>query len=183
MDALTLAEATDIAGLRGLLKLLAALRRFPCALSASSGQNSPPDIGVANKLRDLWDAPGAFGIREDASCTGRMARAVRMNLEMLPVLMARATGCSPIAMSRRRAQETLVIGAEVAHRAALTLEEELLELLDPKQDNRRRELIVGYLGLYGRRRQTLQQLGNRFGITRERVRQLLAFSVIRHRRN
>ncbi len=54
-----------------------------------------------------------------------------------------------------------------------TLEDDFEDVCCISCDQRRREILRRYYGLKGRRRRTLEEIGQEYGLTRERVRQLL----------
>lgn len=56
----------------------------------------------------------------------------------------------------------------------MTLEQELIEIFVTTPGRRNREILVGYYGWEDGRQHTLTEIGARFGITRERVRQICA---------
>jgi hypothetical protein len=56
----------------------------------------------------------------------------------------------------------------------MTLEQELIEIFASTPCQRNREILVGYYGWEDGRQHTLTEIGSRFGITRERVRQVCA---------
>ena len=56
----------------------------------------------------------------------------------------------------------------------LTLEEELIQIFGSTPYERNRKILIGYYGWEDGRQHTLTEIGNRFGITRERIRQVCA---------
>jgi hypothetical protein len=60
-----------------------------------------------------------------------------------------------------------------------TLEEELTRLFVSTASPRNRDIVVGYYGWRDGRRHTLAEIGDRYGMTRERTRQICAKSVKR----
>lgn len=56
----------------------------------------------------------------------------------------------------------------------MTLEQELIEIFASTPYSRNREILIGYYGWEDGRQHTLTEVGARFGITRERVRQVCA---------
>ncbi len=64
----------------------------------------------------------------------------------------------------------------------LTLEEELIGLFSPTPSARDRELVAGYYGLDGRGGCTLEAMGRKHGLSRERVRQICVRALKRNRR-
>ena len=64
--------------------------------------------------------------------------------------------------------------------ATLTLEEELIGIFATGIADRNREILLGYYGWIDGKRHTLSEIGDRFGITRERTRQICAKLTRRH---
>ena len=56
----------------------------------------------------------------------------------------------------------------------MTLEQELIDIFAATPAERNREILIGYYGWEDGRQHTLTEIGARFGITRERVRQVCA---------
>ncbi|MBN2476594.1 MAG: hypothetical protein JXB62_18430 [Pirellulales bacterium] len=64
----------------------------------------------------------------------------------------------------------------------LTLEEELIQIFGSTPYERNRKILVGYYGWADGRQHTLTEIGNQFGITRERIRQVCAKLTRRHKK-
>jgi hypothetical protein len=61
-----------------------------------------------------------------------------------------------------------------------TLEDELIQIFASLPSTRNREILIGYYGWEDGKTHTLTEIGDRFGITRERVRQICAKQIKRH---
>ena len=70
-------------------------------------------------------------------------------------------------------------GIEAATR--LTLEEELIQIIPPADCDRDRRIVAEYYGWAGGGKHTLEQLGKKFGLSRERIRQVCVRAIKRHR--
>jgi len=64
----------------------------------------------------------------------------------------------------------------------LTVEAELTQIFAVHAPARNREILVGYYGWADGRQHTLNEIGERFGITRERIRQVCAKLTRKHKR-
>jgi hypothetical protein len=64
---------------------------------------------------------------------------------------------------------------------SMTLEQELIDIFAATAPQRNREILIGYYGWDDGRQHTLTEIGARFGITRERVRQVCAKLTKRHK--
>ena len=63
----------------------------------------------------------------------------------------------------------------------LTLEEELIQIFGSTPYERNRQILIGYYGWADGRQHTLTEIGTRFGITRERIRQVCAKLTRKHK--
>jgi len=64
----------------------------------------------------------------------------------------------------------------------LSLEEELIQLFSPHATSRDRQIVTEYYGWDGRGGHTLEALGQKYGLSRERIRQVCVRAVKRNRR-
>jgi hypothetical protein len=65
--------------------------------------------------------------------------------------------------------------------SGLTLEEELIQIFGSTPSKRNRQILIGYYGWEDGRQHTLTEIGTRFGITRERIRQICAKLTRKHK--
>lgn len=72
------------------------------------------------------------------------------------------------------AEEVQQLAGRIEALSDLTLEEELIEIFGSTPYQRNREILIGYYGWADGRQHTLTEIGARFGITRERIRQVCA---------
>ncbi len=63
----------------------------------------------------------------------------------------------------------------------LTLEEELIQVFGSTPYERNRQILIGYYGWADGKQHTLTEIGARFGITRERIRQVCAKLTRKHK--
>ena len=66
------------------------------------------------------------------------------------------------------------LAERIAQMPGRTLEEELIEIFVSAPRDRNAEILIGYYGWNDGRQRTLTHIGKRFGITRERIRQICA---------
>jgi hypothetical protein len=72
------------------------------------------------------------------------------------------------------AQRVRELAERIREMPVLTLEGELIQIFGATPSERNREILIGYYGWADGRQHTLTEIGSRFGITRERVRQVCA---------
>jgi len=72
----------------------------------------------------------------------------------------------------RLADQIREICRRVAELTGLSLEEELIEIFSPAGSRRDREIVAEYYGWDGGSGRTLEQLGAKYGLSRERIRQV-----------
>ena len=72
------------------------------------------------------------------------------------------------------ARQVQQLAERIAQMPRRTLEEELIEIFVSAPRDRNAEILIGYYGWNDGRQRTLTHIGKRFGITRERIRQICA---------
>ncbi|MHC4179124.1 MAG: sigma factor-like helix-turn-helix DNA-binding protein, partial [Planctomycetota bacterium] len=73
------------------------------------------------------------------------------------------------------------LAGRIGGMSGLTLEEELIEIFGSTPYERNRQILIGYYGWEDGRQHTLTEIGARFGITRERIRQVCAKLTRKHK--
>ncbi len=125
---------------------------------------------IARKLQRL---KGARLVSHDDPRFGHLVREVSLSAknakEAADVLASGTTAGINIELVQQRLLD-LIAGIRAARR--IRLEDELWEVTRELGNERDRRIIVRRLGWEGRRPKTLEEVGRRYGITRERVRQI-----------
>jgi len=158
-------------GARCLVDLLTALETY-------LAREGVLDEQLTSEAQRLAEVPGALAIRHDDPRLGSLMRAVDGNVrtvkELVDEIFERRLDppdafriCEDIAALRKRAEEI----------CGQCLEDELVELFTPKTKPRNRKIVAEYYGWDGGPGGTLKELGQRHGLTRERIRQVCAKAV------
>jgi hypothetical protein len=79
------------------------------------------------------------------------------------------------------AEQVREIARRIEGMSHLTLEEELVQIFGSTPYERNRAILIGYYGWEDGRPHTLTEIGNRFGVTRERIRQICAKLTRKHK--
>lgn len=79
------------------------------------------------------------------------------------------------------AEQVQQLAGRIQGMSDLTLEEELIQIFGSTPYERNREILIGYYGWEDGRQHTLTEIGARFGITRERIRQVCAKLTRKHK--
>jgi hypothetical protein len=166
-------------GPRCLVDLLCALESSGTAAGAAQSQPAKAEVGLIAELSTaasrLAELPGAEDIRSEDP---RFARAMqeldaeaKTAKDLAERVLARTQdppgAAGAAAALRQLAQRIVQMGQ-------LTLEEELIQVFVANSPQRNAEILIGYYGWGDGRQHTLTEVGRRFGITRERVRQVCA---------
>jgi hypothetical protein len=165
-------------GPRCLVDLLTALesprKGGAQAGSADTGQAALwPELTAA--AQRLAEVPAAERIRSDDPRFGPMIRAVDVEAATAGELAGR--------LLRRTldppdppyvAQQVRQLADRIRDMSELTLEEELTQIFGSTPYERNRQILIGYYGWADGGQHTLTEIGARFGITRERIRQVCA---------
>ena len=79
-------------------------------------------------------------------------------------------------------QQVAVVRRTIEDLSQRTLEEELMQIFSPAASGRDREIVAAYHGWNGDGGHTLEELGRKYGLSRERIRQVCVRAVKRARR-
>jgi hypothetical protein len=165
-------------GPRCLVDLLAALES-PRKGGGETGGSAGGQVVLSAELTAaaafLAELAGAEGIRAEDPRFGPLIRAIDVEADTAGDLARRFL---------RRAQDppdpTYVaqqirqLAERIGGMWELPLEEELIQIFGSTPYERNRQILIGYYGWADGRQHTLTEIGARFGITRERIRQVCA---------
>jgi hypothetical protein len=79
-------------------------------------------------------------------------------------------------------QQVGVVRRTIEELSQRTLEEELMQIFSPAASGRDRQIVAAYYGWDGDGGHTLEELGQKYGLSRERIRQVCVRAVKRNRR-
>jgi hypothetical protein len=172
-------------GPRCLVDLLSALestRRGEVFAAEGSGQAGELSAELAAAAKELAALPAAKLVRRDDPRFARL-------LESIDVEAATAAEVAERLLCRTHSppdpayalQQVCELKRRMAGMSELTIEEELIQIFGATPYERNREILIGYYGWEDGRQHTLTEIGKRFGITRERVRQVCAKLIRKHK--
>jgi len=165
-------------GPRCLVDLLAALESVRGARRGRGGM-AADEAGLSSRLtaaaRRLAAMPEAELIRrEDSRFAGHMHAVdvdAKTAAELAERLVARTQDPPDAAYAAEQVEH---LCRRVERLSKLGLEEELVDVFANTANDRNRQILIGYYGWDDGRQHTLTEVGRRFGVTRERVRQICA---------
>jgi hypothetical protein len=162
-------------GARCLIDLLSALES-PRTKRKSRGMTSGRlSKLLSSKAQRLAALPEAAMVRADDPRFSALMRAAdaeaRTAADLAERLLARSQDPPEAALVARRVRQ---LSDRIEAKSRLTLEQELIEVFACTPKQRNRDILIGYCGWKDGRRHTLTDVGQRFKITRERVRQVCA---------
>lgn len=150
------------------------------ALETHLARGCSLDAELTAEARRLADIPHARLARSDDPRFGPLIDAVDINAADAARL---ARGILDRVQdppdSRYAAEQVRALSERILALPALALEEELIEIFAATPHQRNREILVGYYGWGDGKRHTLAEIGARYGMTRERTRQICAKLVRR----
>ena len=153
-------------GVKSLVDLL-------CALETLAARKGKLDRRLTAEAKRLASTPGATEISFGDPRLGRFLRGMDPEANTVGQLVNR--------LLRRRVdppdpqrlcQQLRQLRQQIAALGKLPLEEELKQVFGADASDRDRSIVVQYYGWDGRGRRTLEQLGRKFGLSRERIRQV-----------
>ena len=172
-------------GPRCLVDLLAALEspRTGSVPRSEAGRQrvvlSPELTAAARRLADL---PDAERVRCEDPRFAPLIRAVDVEAgtarELARRLLLRTQDPPDPPYVTARVQQ---LADRIEDISDLSVEEELIQVFGSTPYERNREILIGYYGWADGRQHTLTEIGTRFGITRERIRQVCAKLTRKHK--
>jgi hypothetical protein len=162
-------------GPRCLVDLLSAVESLP----ARPDDVQPPDGDALRELSeaaaDLASIPEARLIYREDARFARLFAAVDIEARTAVDLAQQALAQPQAAPDPAYAAEQLrEFARRIRQLPSLTIEQELIQIFGATPLQRNREILLGYYGWEDGQEHTLTEVGDRYGITRERVRQICA---------
>jgi len=153
-------------GAKALLDILVAMGKI-------KAEASPPDGDVFKLLVRIEAIPGARDIDFSDPRLDRMLRGLDYRSESVGALIDRLRQPGAMIANRRALKSKLAeLHPVLEQYRRQALEEELTEVFTSHLESRDREIIIRYLGWDGHEGRTLEEVGQQYGLTRERVRQI-----------
>lgn len=169
-----------------------------CLVDLLSALESPQEAGVAGDLAEapprvlceelsvqagrLAELPNAAQIRCEDPRFGPLMHEVDIEVQTASQLAQRLLDRSQDPPDPTYAAEQVRgLIARVQQMPQLTLEQELTQVFGSTPYERNRRILIGYYGWEDGRQHTLTEIGEQFGITRERIRQVCAKLTKKHK--
>lgn len=145
------------------------------ALESRHARNDSLDGPLTEAAQRLADLPAAAGIGRRDPRFGPFLQSLDDVSDSAMVsaarLLARTADPPDTAAVVQRVNELL---DRIESASSLSLEAELIEIWGQTKNDRNREILIGYYGLADGQPRTLAEIGARYGMTRERTRQICA---------
>jgi len=162
-------------GPRCLVDLLTALESRKATDIAPGADDRRLSAELTASARRLAELPEAKAAHQRDPRFAELIREVDAEAETAADLARRllARTADPLDPSYA-AEQVRQLHKRIRAMSDLTLEEELIEIFASTRHERNRQILIGYYGWGDGQQHTLTEIGVRFGITRERVRQVCA---------
>ncbi len=152
------------------------------SLETAVARSQSLDAGLTRQAEALGAVPEVSQIHFSDPRLGAALRSVDHQAETLAdlaqrVVHRRVDPPNPAATARQLAE----IRGRIQQMSRMDLGEELAEVFAPTSQARDRQIISEYYGWDGGGGRTLEELGNRHGLSRERIRQVCLHAAKRHR--
>ena len=168
-------------GPRCLVDLLSALEsaRPEAARRAPGERRAPGRAALAKELTAaaarLAELPNAQAVRSEDPRFARLMAALDVEARSVRELARRILSRTqdppdPVYLARQVEE----LAERIEGMSRLTIEQELIEVFAPDPRDRNAEILIDYYGWDDGRQHTLTEVGDRFGVTRERIRQICA---------
>jgi len=172
-------------GPRCLVDLLSALESSRAG--RGEGEDGPPGRTILSGeltagAQRLSNLPGAKMARCDDPRFSRMIQAIDVEAktaaELARQLLTRSHDPPDADYATKQVRQ---LADRIEGMSKLTIEEELIQIFGSTPYERNRKILIGYFGWEDGRQHTLTEIGTRFGITRERIRQVCAKLTKKHK--
>jgi hypothetical protein len=152
-----------------------------CSLETAIARCETLDEHLTREALALSAMPEASTIHFSDPRLGPMLRGIDGGAETLEQLASRAVKrrvdpINPAASCRRMAE----LRRHIGDLGQLPLGEELATIFAPAPPSRDRQIVTEYFGWDGGGSRTLEELGKRYGLSRERIRQICVRAAKRH---
>jgi len=120
--------------------------------------------------------------RRDDPRFDRLIQSIDMEVQTAAELARRLlTRSQDPSDANHAARQVRQLADRIERMSQLTIEEELIQIFGATPYERNRKILIGYFGWEDGRQHTLTEIGERFGITRERIRQVCAKLTKKHK--
>ena len=152
------------------------------SLETRVGRDGTLNEDLTAEAKALGDIPQAAKLQFTDPRLGRLLRAIDTESNSVPelvqrLLKRRVDPPDPVHLCRQIRELCETIG----RLSELPLEEELIQIFAPSSSERDRQIVAEYYGWDGEGGHTLEELGTRYGLSRERIRQVCVRAIKRNR--